>query len=73
MDKDGWVPAAEIAGFNRVRALLGGHVVGSDLALAVAAALEGSAVVQVGRVPVPRLRARDGPAQWALQPAGEGQ
>lgn len=66
MDADGWVPAAEIAQFNRVRALLAGGGKGADPALAVVAALEGSAVVEAVDAPTPRLRPREGGARWAL-------
>ncbi len=71
MDQDGWVPTAEIAAFNRVRALLGPTV--GNAALLVLKALEGSPAVEAAHAPVPCLRARQAPQQWVLPPRGPGE
>lgn len=63
MDPDGWVPAAEIAHFNRVRALLARIPEASDDVAVLMAALEGSSVVEAAGG---RLRPRKAPRQWVL-------
>lgn len=71
MDPQGWVPAAEIARFNRVRAILAAGADNPDPGMAVVAALKGSVVVEAVGGPVPQLRARVDGARWALAEGGQ--
>lgn len=70
MNADGWISAAEIAHFNRIRALLPRIPEASDDMAVLMAALEGSSVVEAA---CGRLRPRKAPRQWVLVqgPAGE--